>query len=83
MLLFDARPNGELLLACGQVERNNPSSFLVLNAELLQADRMYTMKKQIVQDLGFEEVQEFPVYADRMPVQLLSYLRCWYACLIG
>lgn len=31
---------------------------------------------QIVQSLGFEAVdQEFPIYADRMPTQLLAYLR--------
>ncbi len=76
LLLFDERPNGELLLTCGQVEANNPSNFLTLNVGLLQADRMYTMKKQVVEELGFAEQQEFPVYADKMPVQLLSYLRC-------
>lgn len=31
---------------------------------------------QIVQSLGFEAAdQEFPIYADRMPTQLLAYLR--------
>ena len=30
---------------------------------------------QVVQSLGFDVQQEFPIYADRMPTQLLAYLR--------
>lgn len=30
---------------------------------------------QVVQSLGFDVKQEFPIYADRMPAQLLAYLR--------
>ena len=30
---------------------------------------------QVVQSLGFDVKQEFPIYADRMPTQLLAYLR--------
>lgn len=73
--LFDGRPNSELVLAAGYVEANSPSDFLVLQTGLLQADRMYSMKKQILEELGFGLTQEFPIYADRMPTQLLSYLR--------
>lgn len=30
---------------------------------------------QVVQSLGFDVKQDFPIYADRMPTQLLAYLR--------
>ena len=42
---------------------------------LVQADRMFAAKCQIVEALGLGIVQEFPVFRDRMPQQLLAYLR--------
>jgi histone-lysine N-methyltransferase SETD3 len=33
------------------------------------------MKSQILESLGFSAKEQFPVYADRFPQQLLSYLR--------
>lgn len=75
MLLFDGRPNGELLLSTGSVEANNPSDFINMNASLVQADRYYSMKAQILETLGMGPKEAFPVYADRMPIQLFSYLR--------
>ncbi len=30
---------------------------------------------QVLESLGFSAKEQFPVYADRMPIQLLSYLR--------
>lgn len=33
------------------------------------------MKAQILDQLGFAPKEQFPVFADRMPVQLLAYLR--------
>lgn len=30
---------------------------------------------QVVQSLGFDINQEFPIFADRMPTQLLAFLR--------
>lgn len=41
-----------------------------------QTDRYYMLKKQILETLGYYgDEAEFPVYADRMPTQLLAYLR--------
>lgn len=39
VLLNDGRPNGELVLATGTLQDNNPSDNLLFNAELLPADR--------------------------------------------
>lgn len=33
------------------------------------------MKSQVLESMGFSVEQQFPVYADRMPTQLLAYLR--------
>lgn len=33
------------------------------------------MKQQLLESFGFEAQQRFPVYSDRFPIQLLSYLR--------
>lgn len=53
MQLFDGRPNGELLLAAGLVERANPADCLSLECGLVAADRMYSAKRQIVEEMGF------------------------------
>jgi len=73
--VFDDWPNGEMLLNTGCLEPGNPCDFLTLKAELVQADNLYTAKKQIVEAYGLTELQEFPVYRDRFPIQLLAYLR--------
>ena len=36
---------------------------------------MASIVAQVVQSIGFDVKQDFPVYADRMPTQLLAYLR--------
>jgi hypothetical protein len=33
------------------------------------------MKQQLLESFGFAAEERFPVYADRFPIQLLSYLR--------
>ncbi|GFR43931.1 hypothetical protein Agub_g5069, partial [Astrephomene gubernaculifera] len=75
LLLNDGRPNGELLLSTGALQDNNTSEFLAWPAQLLQADRYFTLKRQILESMGFGAQESFPVYADRMPVQLLAFLR--------
>ncbi|KAJ9518692.1 hypothetical protein QJQ45_018734 [Haematococcus lacustris] len=40
-----------------------------------QADRYFQMKTQILEELGFSNEEQFPVFADRFPQQLLAYLR--------
>lgn len=55
MALFDGRPSGEVLMATGAVEPGNPSDSLEMMASLVAADRLYSMKKEIVEDQGFGE----------------------------
>lgn len=33
------------------------------------------MKQQLLESFGFSAQDRFPVFADRFPIQLLSYLR--------
>ncbi|EIE20473.1 rubisco small subunit N-methyltransferase, partial [Coccomyxa subellipsoidea C-169] len=75
MAIYDGRPNGELAMATGRVEDDNASDCLTVRVGLVQADRLFSVKKQILESLGFDIVQEFPIFRDRMPTQLLAYLR--------
>ncbi|KAK9917898.1 hypothetical protein WJX75_009348 [Coccomyxa subellipsoidea] len=73
--VYDGRPNGELLMATGRVEDDNASDCLTVRVGLVQADRLFSVKKQVLESLGFDIVQEFPIFRDRMPTQMLAYLR--------
>jgi hypothetical protein len=75
LLLNDERPNGELLLATGRVQELNAADHLQWPAALVPADRYFMMKNQILESFGFNANESFPVFADRMPIQLLAYLR--------
>ena len=57
MTVFDGRPNSELILATGRVEDDSPSDYLTISVGLVQADRMYSTKKEILKAMGFEGVQ--------------------------
>ena len=41
----------------------------------MAADRLWQSKREILESVGFDTPQEFPISADGMPQQLLSYLR--------
>ena len=41
----------------------------------MAADRLWQSKREILDSVGFDTPQEFPISADGMPQQLLSYLR--------
>ena len=73
--VFDGRPNGELFMATGAVERANPSDYLLLNASLVAADRLYTMKEEVANAMGMSTSMDFPIYEDRLATQHLAYLR--------
>eukprot|EP00208_Stichococcus_sp_RCC1054_P004802 CAMPEP_0206140612 /NCGR_PEP_ID=MMETSP1473-20131121/10038_1 /ASSEMBLY_ACC=CAM_ASM_001109 /TAXON_ID=1461547 /ORGANISM="Stichococcus sp, Strain RCC1054" /LENGTH=455 /DNA_ID=CAMNT_0053534817 /DNA_START=485 /DNA_END=1852 /DNA_ORIENTATION=- len=73
--IYDGRPNGELCMATGVVQKNNPADYLTIEASLVAADRLYSVKKEILEGSGFTTPQEFPITVDGMPVQLLSYMR--------
>ena len=57
------------------LQDNNSSNFVIFPAKLLPADRYFIMKSQILEEMGFSAMQDFPVFADRMPNQLFAYLR--------
>ncbi|CAD7695760.1 unnamed protein product [Ostreobium quekettii] len=73
--LYYDQPNGERLLALGSLEEQNPSDFLSIDVELVPSDGLFRAKKQILEGLGLQAKQSFPIYEDKMPAQLLSYLR--------
>ena len=71
-----ARNNGELFLNTGCVDSSHPGDYIYMKAELQPSDRLFTAKKQVLEGMGFTPAdQYFPVYEDRMPMQLYSYLR--------
>lgn len=57
----------------------NPSECLTVTVGLVPTDRLLTAKRQILEAAGFPPgsgaSQAFPIFADRMPLQLLAYLR--------
>ena len=55
--MFDGRPNSELILATGRVEDDSPADHLTVSVGLVPADRMFSTKKEILKNLGFEAVQ--------------------------
>ena len=57
----------------------NPSECLTVTVGLVPTDRLLRAKRQILEAAGFppgsDASQAFPIFADRMPLQLLAYLR--------
>lgn len=73
--IYDGRPNGELCMSTGSVHTSNPCDFLTIEASLVASDRLYSVKKEVLDGVGFETPQKFPISVDGMPLQLLAYLR--------
>lgn len=73
--LYDGRPNAEMLLSRGHIELDNPNNCLQIDAAILRADKMFMSKLEIAQAYGFSQKEQFGIYQDRMPVQLMGYLR--------
>uniref|UniRef100_A0A7S3UAG2 Rubisco LSMT substrate-binding domain-containing protein n=1 Tax=Picocystis salinarum TaxID=88271 RepID=A0A7S3UAG2_9CHLO len=70
------RSSGEMLIVTGHVDADAyDTDYLNWDTELVQADKLYSFKKQILEDKGLSTKQSFPVYVDRIPRQLLSFLR--------
>ena len=57
----------------------NPSECLTVTVGLVPTDRLLVAKRQILEAAGFppgsDASQAFPIFPDRMPLQLLAYLR--------
>lgn len=62
-------------MSTGSLEQDNPSDYLEFEVGLVEADRLYAAKRGILEEIGYGIQEYFPVYKDRMPVQLLSYVR--------
>ena len=45
--IYDGRPNTEMFLATGKLEDNNLSDHLTFRANLVAADKLYTLKRQV------------------------------------
>ena len=73
--VFDGRPAGEVLLATGTVEEKPEADFLTVRATLVASDKLYVQKREVLQAEGFSDLEDFPIFEDRMPTQLLAYLR--------
>jgi len=70
------RNNGELFLNLGAVDSTHPGDYLYMSTQIVASDRLFTAKKQVLEGMGMSaEKQLFPVYEDRLPTQLYSYLR--------
>eukprot|EP00899_Mesostigma_viride_P015360 jgi/Mesvir1/23825/Mv10632-RA.1 len=69
------KPNWELLLSYGFVDDKNDYDYLEYKTSLVAVDKLYSFKKQILQDAGMDVSETFPLFKDRFPTQLLSFVR--------
>ncbi|CAM6111078.1 unnamed protein product [Calypogeia fissa] len=69
------RPNSDLLISYGFVDQANSNNCIETQVELLPADRLKVLKQQILEQAGFDSPQLFPLFEDRFPTQLLTYMR--------
>ena len=70
------RNSGDLFLATGGVDENHCGDYLTMTASTVDTDRLYDAKRQILEGMGMSATsQAFPVFADRMPTQMLAYMR--------
>ncbi|KAG0600309.1 hypothetical protein M758_11G023400 [Ceratodon purpureus] len=69
------RSNADFLITYGFVDENNAMDNLELEVGLVAGDRLEVLKRQILQQSMFDSPQSFPLYLDRFPTQLLTYMR--------
>lgn len=62
-------------MSTGSLEEDNPSDCLEFEVALVQTDRLYTAKRGILEAMGYSMNESFPIYKNKMPLQLLSYHR--------
>eukprot|EP01023_Acetabularia_acetabulum_P050476 TRINITY_DN5467_c0_g2_i1.p1 TRINITY_DN5467_c0_g2~~TRINITY_DN5467_c0_g2_i1.p1 ORF type:complete len:478 (-),score=78.38 TRINITY_DN5467_c0_g2_i1:17-1450(-) len=75
VMLNDPSSSGEVFMRKGYVDDKNAFDYIYVTADLVQSDKLYRMKKEILQNYGLQTSQQFPIMEDRIPLQLLSYLR--------
>eukprot|EP00892_Ulva_mutabilis_P004342 jgi/Ulvmu1/227/UM001_0231.1 len=75
VLLDDPRPNTEKVLATGTLQDTNFSDYLLFEAKLVSSDRLYTSKREVLMAMNMQETEIYPMYKERFPIQLLSFIR--------
>ena len=71
-----ARNAGDLFLSTGVVDQTHCGDYLVMTASTVNTDKLYEAKRQILEGMGMSaDSQAFPVFEDRMPLQMLAYMR--------
>eukprot|EP00958_Prasinococcus_capsulatus_P027383 scaffold5495_cov376-Prasinococcus_capsulatus_cf.AAC.4 len=77
--LSEELSSADVLLSYGVVDEEAlnglVTDYVNLEATLVNTDKMYDLKKEIVENEGFTATQRFPIFVDRFPIQLLTYLR--------
>ena len=70
------RNAGDLFLSTGRVNGAHVGDYLTFVTSTVMSDKLYAAKKQILEGMGYSaDAQAFPVFADRMPLQLFAYMR--------
>lgn len=69
--LYDGRSNAELFLGTGKIEDQNPSDSLFMTAELVRADRLFTAKKSILDNIGYS-TSEVRYYCPEFDISFAS-----------
>ena len=70
------RNSGELFLNTGVMGDSHCGDYLNFTATTVQTDRLFEAKRQILEGMGMSATEQaFPVFEDRMPLQLLAYMR--------
>ncbi|KAL6771269.1 hypothetical protein ACKKBF_B34600 [Auxenochlorella protothecoides x Auxenochlorella symbiontica] len=75
LVLRDERPSCELMFALGGGTAGQDVDFLEVPASLVITDRLYGLKKEILDSVGLGVKQMFPIRHDSLSVQHLAYLR--------
>uniref|UniRef100_A0A7R9T8R0 Rubisco LSMT substrate-binding domain-containing protein n=1 Tax=Prasinoderma coloniale TaxID=156133 RepID=A0A7R9T8R0_9VIRI len=74
----EGRNSADLALTFGELDAEGKArdDFLTFQFGMVQNDSLYTVKAGVLAELGYAtDGQEFPVFEDRFPTQLLNYLR--------
>jgi len=73
----DGRNSCDIALTYGDLDDNGKDrdDFLMFSFSLVATDSLFTVKKGVLDELGFGADADFPVFEDRFPTQLLNFLR--------
>ena len=59
----------------GFVPESNSANSVEVTVGLLPGDRMFGLKQGVLRDVGLSPQQAFPLFLNRLPTQLLTYVR--------